>query len=262
MDLQIAGKIAIVGGGSKGLGLACAKALAAEGCNVVLIARQQETLEKARSEITSEFKVDCSLISADLSSLGGITKCKQILADKFSDASILINNVGGPKPVDALGADSDDWQRGFEQLFLSTIELTKLYVPLMQKRGFGRVLTISSMTVFEPAEMLTISTGMRAGVSAYMKSLSNEVAAQGVTVNMVVPGVIHTDRIVELRQAKAQRNGSTVEAEIYATAQKIPIKRLGAPEELGATVAYLCSRQASYITGANITVDGGMRKSW
>ena len=116
MDLQIAGKIAIIGGGSKGLGLACAKALAAEGCNVVLIARNQETLEKARSEITSEFKVDCSVISADLSSLGGIIKCTEILANKFSEASILINNVGGPKPVDALGAGSDDWQTIFSTI--------------------------------------------------------------------------------------------------------------------------------------------------
>ena len=156
----------------------------------------------------------------------------------------------------------DAWRKGFDQIFLSAVRMTQALVPGMKSQNFGRVITITSLSVVEPIDHLVVSTAMRTAVTTFMKTLSKETAAHGITVNTVQPGVIHTDRIVNLRRAKAEREGSTLEAEITKTAKAIPMGRLGEPKELADLVAFLASPLASYITGANIPVDGGMKASW
>lgn len=264
MELNLKSKKAIVCAASKGLGFAVADRLYAEGCDVIICARNEKDLLIAAENIKKKHPNGRSLhpIAVDLSKSTDIHALAKQALSKFGSVDLLINNVGGPPPSAAESTSLQEWQAGFNQIFLSTVLLTQSLIPSMKAKNYGRIVTITSLSVFEPIEHLVVSTTMRTAVTTFMKTLSKEVAAYGITANTVLPGVIHTDRIINLRKAKAERTGTTLELELEKTTKTIPMARLGRPEELADLVAFLASERASYITGANIPVDGGMRSSW
>ncbi|MCX6124851.1 MAG: SDR family oxidoreductase [Proteobacteria bacterium] len=264
MELGLTGKNALVCAGSKGLGLAIAKRLYAEGANLAICARDKETLKSAASEIANFAgrTTRPDIFAIDLSLPEGLPQFFAEVTAKSGGIDILVNNVGGPPASSAEMTSYDAWKAGFNQLFLSAVLLTQRVIPEMKQKMWGRVITVTSLSVLEPIDHLVVSTTMRTAVTAYMKTLSKEVAPFGITANTVLPGVIHTERIVNLRLAKANRDGTTLDDEIAITAKLIPTGRLGRPEELADLVAFLASTNASYITGANIPVDGGLRHSW
>jgi 3-oxoacyl-[acyl-carrier protein] reductase len=262
MDFGLSKRRALVGGASKGLGFAVAHALADEGCQVILCSRSQSELESARKLILAGGSPgDVAIRPCDLSDIGQVEQLANELKSQ-GGVDILVNNVGGPAPSSAEATQLTAWRQGFDQIFLGAAHLTQQLVPQMKGRQFGRIITITSLSVVEPIEFLAVSSAMRAAVTGFMKTLASEVAAHGVTVNTVMPGIIHTQRIENLRRAKAEREQSTLDAEMEKTRASIPMRRLGKPEELASLVAFLASERAAYITGANIPVDGGLKRSW
>jgi 3-oxoacyl-[acyl-carrier protein] reductase len=261
MELGIKSRRAFVGGSSKGLGFAVARALAVEGARVILCGRDADALRIAGDKIQLDTGHAPEIKCCDLSNLDSIARLSDEL-NQTGGIDILINNVGGPSPSPAENTTVESFRKGFDQIFLGTTTLTQALLPHMKKQSFGRVITITSTSVVEPIDFLAVSSSMRAAITGFMKTLATEVASGGVTVNMVMPGIIHTDRIESLRKAKAAREGSTLEIEMEKTRSGIPMKRMGRPEELANLVCFLASECASYITGANIAVDGGLRRSW
>lgn len=248
MDLNISGKRALVLGGNRGMGLAIAKALAAEGANLAIAARDEATLAVAAAEIgqAEPFRVDLS----DTSGLGEF-------AERVGPIDILVNNTGGPPYGSAIGRDVADWEDSFRAMSLSVIRLTDLFLPAMRKSGWGRILTVVSTGAVQPIPVLGISNTLRAGLIAWSKSLAPEVAKDGVTVNVLMPGRIATERVALTDEATAEREGIAVETVRERSFAQIPMGRYGTPEEIAAMAAFLCSAPASYVTGSVIRVDGG-----
>ena len=255
MDLTLTGKRAFIGGASRGLGFACAQALAAEGCRLALASRSEPNLQKAVAALGSAS--DILPIVADLSTPEGIRACFEKL-DAWGPVDILVNNTGGPPPGRSFEHDEKVWQRAYESLLLYVKRMCDHFVPGMRERKWGRVITISSYAVKEPIEHLVLSNVFRTGLTAYLKVLAKEVAADGVTVNSVLPGAYRTARYEELLEATAKRTGKDKEAVAQELIARLPQKRFQRPEELGALVAFLASPLASAINGAAIPADGGM----
>lgn len=260
MDLHLKGRKALVCASSKGLGLAIAHALAREGVDLFLCARGEDTLFAVRDQIAREWGVQVEAMALDLTQSGAPLRLADEAIRRLGQVDILINNVGGPAPSAAASTSEEAWRRGFEQVFLTATLLSTALVGPMRARGYGRIITVTSLSVVEPIEHLVVSTAMRQAVTGFSKTLATEVARDGVTVNTVLPGVIHTQRIEQLREAKAARDGTTLDAEMSKTAAAIPCGRLGRPEEFADLVAFLASPRSSYITGAQIPVDGGLKK--
>ncbi len=253
---------ALVSAASQGLGLATAKALAAAGMDLVICARGEERLLAAAAGLRSEYGVKVHPVVIDLAKTGAPGQLAAEAERLLGGVDVLINNVGGPSPTAAALTSEAEWQKGFEQVFLSSTLLTTALLPAMRKQGFGRIVTITSISVLEPIENLVVSTAMRLAVTGFTKTLANEVAKDGITVNTVLPGIIHTQRIEDLRRAKAARDGTTLSEEMARSEAQIPMRRMGRPEELAALVAFLASDAASYITGVHIPVDGGLRRGF
>lgn len=262
MDLDLKRKKALVCASSRGLGYASAEALAKEGCELFMCARGEKEINEAADHLRNTFNVPVHVLAIDLAAPGNVAKLNEQVTKHMGHADIIVNNVGGPTPSSAEATTESAWRTGFDQLFMSAVTLSQSFVPSMKERGFGRIITITSISVVEPIEHLAVSTAMRLAVTGFSKTLATEVAPYGITVNNVLPGIIHTQRIEDLRKARANREGTTLADEMAKTIRQIPAGRLGRPEELGALVAFLSSPLASYITGANILVDGGMRKSF
>jgi 3-oxoacyl-[acyl-carrier protein] reductase len=264
MDLRLKGKKAIVCAASKGLGLAIAKSLYAEGAELLICARGEAELKKAADEIAkATHRSDLpKTLAVDLSIPSETERFADYALKTLGGVDVLVNNIGGPPPSSAEATSLEAWRKGFDQVFLSATRLTQAVIPAMKSQHFGRIITVTSLSVVEPIDHLVVSTAMRTAVTTFMKTLSKELAPHDITVNTVQPGVIHTDRIVNLRRAKAERDGTTLDEEISKTAKSIPMRRLGEPKELADLVAFLASPLASYITGVNIPVDGGMKASW
>lgn len=248
MDLKIRGKRALVLGGNRGMGLAIARALAAEGVEISIAARDEIALMAAADEIggARTFPVDL----ADTGSLPAF-------AESVGEIDILVNNTGGPPYGSAIGRDPVDWEESFRSMSVSVIRLTDLFLPAMRRNGWGRVLTVASTGAIQPIPVLGISNTLRAGLIAWSKSLAPEVAKDGVTVNVLMPGRVGTDRVHMTDEATAARENIDVEAVRQRSYAQIPMGRYAEPEEIAAVATFLCSAAASYVTGSVYRADGG-----
>ena len=259
MDLGIAGKWALVCGASKGLGLGCAQALAAEGVNLVIVARGAEALERAATDLRKLPGAATVLtVAADITTTGGRTAAFAAEGGPGTNFDIVVNNAGGPPPGDFRDWERDAWIKALDANMLTPIELIKATVDGMAARGFGRVVNITSGSVKAPIDVLGLSNGARSGLTGFVAGLARSgIAAQGVTINNLLPGPFDTDRLQGLFASAAQKTGQSVEA-LAATRRKgIPAQRFGTPEEFGAACAFLCSPLAGFITGQNLLLDGG-----
>jgi len=257
MDLGLQGKTALVLAGGGGLGRAIARALASEGANVAVAGVRAESIAATQAALASMAGKSISLLwdLADLSQIDGhVTKVER----ELGPVDILVNNTGGPPPTPASGQDPAVWSKQFQSMVLSVIATTDRVLPSMRARHWGRVITSTSSGVEAPIPNLAISNTLRLSLVGWSKTLAREVAKDGITANIVAPGRIATDRIKFLDEAKAKREGRSVEEVEAENATTIPIGRLGKPEEYGDVVAFLASERAAYITGSVIRVDGGM----
>jgi 3-oxoacyl-[acyl-carrier protein] reductase len=256
MELGLKGKRAIVMAASRGLGYASALGLAREGCKLVVCSRDPARIEAAAAAIVKETGAEVKALVADVSSASEAARLVDAARSAYGGVEIVVHNAGGPPSGETLQMTDEQWQKAFEQNLLSFTHIVSAAVPEMKKAGYGRVLTIASSSIKQPIPNLALSNALRAGVWGLAKTLSRELAPQGILVNVIAPGRIDTERIAELDQASAQRTGKSVEDVRKTSIAGIPLGRLGRPEELANLVVFLASEAGSYITGQAITVDG------
>ncbi|MHB1687611.1 MAG: SDR family oxidoreductase [Ignavibacteriaceae bacterium] len=260
MDLGIKEKVALVTASSKGIGKAVAEDLANEGCILAICSRNKEDLISAASDIKRKFGIDPFWIVCDLNKQKDIENAVDSVIKQFGKIDILVNNCGGPEAGNFRDLSDVNWQAAFEQVLLSAIRFCNLIVPEMILREWGRVINITSLTVLQPADNLMLSNSLRSGLIGFAKSLSNEVAKYNITVNNVAPGYTLTNRIYDLAVHNGKKTGKSHEEILADMAKEIPMNRLASPEEIASAVVFLASKQASYITGNTIHVDGGLIK--
>jgi 3-oxoacyl-[acyl-carrier protein] reductase len=253
MDFGIAGKSAIVCAASKGLGKGCALNLAREGVNLVITARTRDALEATAAEIRSATGVKVIAVAGDITTPEG----RAAALAACPDPDILVNNAGGPPPGDFRDWDRDIWIKALDANMLTPIELIKATVDGMMKRGFGRIVNITSSSVKAPIDILGLSNGARSGLTGFIAGLSRKTIKHGVTINNLLPGSMDTDRLRSNFAAVAKTRNISVEEARAEREASIPAGRAGTIEEFGAACAFLCSQQASYVTGQNFLVDGG-----
>ena len=259
MDLGIAGKWALVCGASKGLGFGCAQALAREGVNVLIVARRVDVLQAAASQLKADPAVPSGTqvlqVATDITTPEGRSAVFAVRAA----FDIIVTNAGGPPPGDFRDWDREDWVKALDANMLTPIELIKASVDGMAERGFGRIVNITSSSVKAPIDILGLSNGARSGLTGFVAGVARttKLASANVTINNLLPGVFDTDRIRATVEGAAKKSGQSVETIVAARKQNVPARRLGTPEEFGAVCAFLCSQQASYVTGQNILTDGG-----
>lgn len=257
MDLGIADKTALVLGAGGGLGGAIAVRLAEEGANVAVSDVNEDALTSTVAAIEATGGKALPLVW-DLSDLAALEATVSGIESALGPVDILVNITGGPPPSPAHGQDPDLWATSFNSMILSVIALTDRVLPGMRERGWGRILTSTSSGVVTPIPNLGLSNGLRMSLLGWSKTVASEVAADGVTVNVLIPGRIATGRIRFLDEKRAEREGTTVDEVITASTSTIPAKRYGEPAEYADAAAFLCSDRASYITGSSIRVDGGL----
>lgn len=256
MDLGLRGKRALVCGASKGLGFACAEALAAEGVDVVIVARGQEALEKAALELRARHGRRVLAVATDITTPEGREQALEAMA-KLGDLDILVNNAGGPPPGNFRDWGRDEWIAALDANMLTPIELIKATIDGMIARRWGRIVNITSGAVKAPIDVLGLSNGARAGLTGFVAGLAREVAQHGVTVNNLLPGPFNTDRLYKTMEGSARQSGLGIEEVAKRRAAQNPTRRFGDPAEFGATCAFLCSKQAAFMTGQNVLLDGG-----
>ena len=257
MNFGIRDRVAIVAAASSGLGKATALELAAEGARVVINARNEEQLQNAANEVRSTTGSDVLTIPGDVTNEADVNRLISETKNRFGSIDILVANAGGPPAGFLDDFDAQHFRDAVELNLISTINLCRLAVPHMRERRWGRIIAITSIAAKQPVENLILSNTARAGVLGFLKSLSQQIAADGITVNTVCPGYHLTERLKSLSTSIAQKEGVNVE-EVYARwAASTPMKRIGDPREFGAVVAFLCSERASYLTGTVIQIDGG-----
>ncbi|SEP79317.1 3-oxoacyl-[acyl-carrier protein] reductase [Devosia sp. YR412] len=261
MYLGLDDKHALVLGASQGLGLASAQALLNEGARVTLSGRSPERLEAARAALPTEQQARCFLAVADLAhpDAAGLIAAQARASGGAID--ILVNNTGGPPPGTPSSITTEAMATHFASMVQPVVALTLDLIVSMRERGWGRILTIASSGVVQPIPHLPMSNALRSTLVGFMKSLAGEVAGDGVTVNMVLPGRIATGRTASIDAGQAQKSGTPVEDIAKASTATIPAGRYGTPEEFAAVVAFLASTQASYVTGSMMRVDGGAIRS-
>lgn len=260
MDLGITGKRALVLASSQGLGLGIATRLCEEGANVVISGRVEEKLKAAVDALNKAGPGTAAHVVADLSEAGAAAQLYAAAKEELGGIDILVNNTGGPPPGSVDTPDAALWRAQIDTMLIRIIEITNLCIPDMKAAGWGRVLTVASSGVVQPIFNLAMSNTIRSALVGWSKSLSNEVAGDGITVNMLLPGRIATDRLKQLDQANADKLGKSLEAVAAAAQATIPAGRYGTVGEFGNVGAFLCSEAASYMTGGLIRCDGGAIK--
>ncbi|MEZ1314605.1 SDR family oxidoreductase [Pseudomonas fluorescens] len=256
MDLGISGRWAIVCAASQGLGLACARALAKEGVNLVINARGDQALQIAAKELrTLAGGIEVCTVAGDISEA---TVREQVLA-ACPQVDILINNAGGPPPGDFRDWQREDWLKALDANMLTPIELIKACVDGMAERGFGRVVNITSGAVKAPIDVLGLSNGARSGLTGFIAGLARQsrLAGNNVTINNLLPGPFETERLRKTLSAAADAGGTSVEQVSQQRRRNVPAQRFGQPDEFGAYCAFICSRHAGFLTGQNLLLDGG-----
>ena len=257
MNLNLAGKRAIVMAASRGLGYASALALSREGCDLVICSRDEGRIRAAAEAITRETQGRVHAVAADVSGEREARDLVNAAVEQYSGLDIVVHNAGGPPAGEFAAMSEAQWQKAFEQNVLSLVRIVHAAVPEMRRRGGGRILTIASSSIKQPIPNLVLSNALRAGVWGLAKTLSRELAADKILVNVIAPGRIQTERIDELDRLTSEKAGKPLEAVRSASAASVPLGRIGRPEELANLVVFLASDAASYITGQAITVDGG-----
>lgn len=261
MDLGLKGKVALVAGASKGLGYAVARAMAAEGAQVAIASRDEGGIREAAARIERETGAKVFGTALDVRSAEGIDAWIKSAADRFGGVDALMTNSGGPPAGAAISFDDRAWQDAADLLLFSTLRMVRAAVPLMQQRGGGAILVSTSSSVKEPIPNLGLSTVLRASVSALAKTLALELAPMKIRVNQIIPGRVDTDRVRQLDEINAKKQGVTADAAKAKALGTIPMGRYGEPEEFGRVGAFLLSDAASYMTGATVQVDGGLIRS-
>ncbi|MGH7446186.1 MAG: SDR family oxidoreductase [Longimicrobiales bacterium] len=257
MDLGLRGKVALVTGSSRGLGRAVAEELAREGCALVLCSRDAAAIQNVAREISSDIGGDALSVETNLTEPADIDRLLRAAQDRFGRIDILVTNTGGP-PAGVFESHSPEaWHDAVAQNLNSVLNLVRGVLPQMRQRQWGRIVNITSIAVKQPVDGLILSNTVRAAVTGFARTLANEVAVDGITVNNVMPGYTSTERLVHLAEHNAQSRGIEVAEAYSAWEREIPMRRLGEPKELAALVAFLVSQRASYITGTSIPVDGG-----
>lgn len=260
MDMGLKDKRAVVTGASRGIGRGIAAALAAEGARVVIASRDGDASAATAAEIASEYGAKVVATTCDMGDLEAVDALAAFAADTLGGVDILVNNTGGPPFGPVSQVSSDEWREHFEAMFVSVTRLTGLVLPGMRERGWGRVLLVTSTGVVEPIPQLGISNAIRIALTNWAKTLSLEVAPDGVTVNALMPGRIDTARMRQLYEVMAENRGvavADIEAEVAA---QIPAGRVGTVEELAALAAFMAGEPASYITGTTTAIDGGLTR--
>ena len=257
MDLGIEGKRALVLASSQGLGLGIATRLCEEGARVMICGRVKEKLQGVAKNLNDNCAGSADYVVADLSDPSSAAVIYGAAKEILGGVDILVNNTGGPPPVTVGIPDNDSWKAQIDTMLIRVIEITNLCIEDMKSAGWGRILTVASSGVVQPIPNLAMSNTIRSSLVGWSKSLSNEMASQGITVNMLLPGRILTARLAQLDQADAERTGKTVEEVAAAGQATIPAGRYGTVEEFGSVGAFLCSESASYMTGGLIRCDGG-----
>jgi len=261
MDLGISGKRAFVTGASQGIGRAIAEALAAEGVKVIISSRNRDKCAEQALNIAQKYNTEAHGISCDLSNSEDIERAVNMVQDLYGGVDILVNNTGGP-PFGAISkVDVKTWREQFESMVLSVFRLTDLILPGMRAQNWGRVIIVSSTGVVEPIPELGISNTLRVSLANWAKTLSYEIAKNNITINMLMPGRIGTERLENLYKMNMERTGKTIEQVKEDVASVIPIGRVGRPEEFASLAVFLASENASYITGTATPIDGGLTRS-
>lgn len=261
MDLELKNKVAVVGGASKGLGRACAEALAEEGAKIVMCSRTQADLEQAAQDIRAKTKADIFVFAGDLDHYETIRKLIAATVERYGRLDVLVNNSGGPPLAEAHNATEEQWATAVQRSLLFFARMCREALPHMKSQGGGRIINILASTVYQPIPNLALSGATRMGVAAYAKSLSEEVAKDGILVNNVCPGALLSERMLSNTKARAEKQGISLEKALALRANEIAVGRIGEPRELAYLVAFLASGKSSYITGTTIRVDGGLVRS-
>lgn len=260
MEMGLKNRVAIVAASSQGLGRATAEAFAAEGCRLAICARNQQALNAVAEKIRGEYNTEVLAEPFDVTDAGAVRDFVHAVVQKFGGIDICVTNAGGPPAKGFLATTIDEWKRAVDLNLMSAVYFTHAVIPHMQRKRWGRIITITSITTKQPVADLVYSNAVRAAVVGLVKSLANEFGKDGILVNNVGPGYTATERLKELAHSRSAASGKTEKEIFEGWAADTPLKRLGDPRELADAIVWLASERASYITGQTILVDGGLYK--
>jgi len=261
MDLGLKKKVALVTAASRGLGRAVAEELAAEGAALVICSRRPETIDRVAKEIAAATGATVLGVAADVANADDVARLVKAAIDRFDRVDILVTNAGGPPAGPCESFTLDQWEAATRLLLHSAVELARHVLPGMKERRWGRILNITSIAVKQPVDNLILSNSLRAAVTGFARTLANEVASDGITVNNIMPGYTRTERVEELSRMMAAKEEISPEEFVARWEKEIPMRRIGEPREFAALAAFLVSERASYVTGTSVPVDGGWIKS-
>ncbi|HXE91128.1 MAG TPA: SDR family oxidoreductase [Terriglobales bacterium] len=257
MDTGLKARAVIVAASSQGMGRAAAEAFAAEGASVALCARNEKTLASTAEEIRRQHRARVFAQALDVTDAEAVARFVESVAREFGRLDVCVTNAGGPPAKNFLSTSEDDWRKAVAQNFLSVVHFARAVLPHMQRNRWGRLITITSVSVKQPIADLVLSNAVRAAVVGLVKSLANEFGKDGITVNNVAPGYTATDRLRELAATRALAAGISVQQMYERWATDVPLRRIGEPREVADAIVWLASERASYITGQTLLVDGG-----